>query len=120
MHLIITDGGDRQGTYGSFYIFGPDGNCKESKSFYLGIGDHNHAEYLSLLVALKHARKLGIKVVMIFTDSETVEQQLLGLRPLYNPSLKRVRKLVKMELEKFTDWEIKKVDRTVIYSFLGH
>lgn len=120
MNVIITDGGDRQGTYGSYHIYGDNGNLLYSKTSYWGIGDHNQAEYWSVYFALKKAHELKLRNILIFTDSETVELQVKGERPLHQPYLRKVRKSIFKELENFDSWEIRKVDRALIYSFLRH
>jgi len=120
VNVIIADGGDRNGTYGSYLIFNKEGKSIASRTFYWGIGDHNQAEYWALLMALKKATELGLDDILIYTDSETVVTQVLNERPLHKHKLRMIRKQVLSELEHFSNWEIKKVDRILIYSFLGH
>lgn len=120
MNLIITDGGNRDGTYGSYRIFDEEGNLLAKQSFYWGIGDHNDAEYWIVLNALDKALTIGLKDAIIFTDSETVVKQVLFERPLHVAKLKKVRSLVLERLELLDNWEICHVSRVLIKSFLGH
>jgi ribonuclease HI len=120
MNLIITDGGNREGTYGSYRIFDDKGNILASKSLYWGVGDHNQAEYWILLFALDAALTLGLKDVIIFTDSETVVKQVIFERPLHAEKLKKIRDQVLDRLKRFNKWEIQHVSRVLIKTFLNH
>lgn len=120
MNLIITDGGNKEGTYGSYRIFNSRGNLLAAQSFYWGIGDHNQAEYWILLNALDKALTIGLRSVIIMTDSETVAKQVRFERPLHAAKLKRIRNLVMERLELFDNWEIINVSRVLIKTFLGH
>jgi ribonuclease HI len=120
MNLIITDGGNKEGTYGSYRIFDSRGNLLAKQSYYWGIGDHNQAEYWILLNALDKALTIGLKDAIIFTDSETVVKQVIFERPLHAQKLKKIRSLVLERLERFERWEIRHVSRVLIKTFLGH
>lgn len=120
MNLLIVDGGNKEGTYGSYRIFNSRGILLASQSFYWGIGDHNWAEYVILLQALEKALTIGLRSVIIFTDSETVAKQVRFERPLHALKLKRIRSLVMERLELFETWEIINVSRVLIKTFLGH
>lgn len=120
MNLIITDGGNREGTYGSFLIFDNEGNRILGQQLYWGVGDHNFAEYLILLLALEAALTNGLKRVIIFSDSETVVKQVAGERPLHSKKLKRLKNQIMERLECFEIWEICHVPRVYIKTFLGH
>lgn len=62
---------------------------------YLGHQTNNYAEYMGLLIGLKHARELGAKELEVYADSELLIRQLGGryqvksptLRPLYEEAL---------------------------------
>jgi ribonuclease HI len=120
MNIIITDGGNREGTYGSFRIYDHEGTLLVRHSTYWGIGDHNQAEYWTLLSALESALTIGVKDVIIFSDSETVVKQIMCERPLHAEKLKVIKDKVEELLEQFNKWEIQYVSRILIKSFLGH
>jgi ribonuclease HI len=120
MNIIISDGGNKDGTYGSYRIFNTKGQLIASGSHYWGVGDHNQAEYWILLAALEKALTLNLKHVIIFSDSETVVKQVLFERPLHVKRLKRIRNKIVNILSSFERWEIQHVSRVLIKSFLGH
>jgi ribonuclease HI len=120
MHIIISDGGNKEGTYGSYQIFDPTGNSVLHAAKYWGVGDHNQAEYWILLSALDKALTMGLKSVIIFTDSETVVEQVLLNRPAHAERFKRMRDQVLERLKRFDEWEIQHISRVTVKSFLGH
>lgn len=120
MNLLIVDGGNKEGTYGSYRIFNSEGFLLAAQSYYWGFGDHNQAEYWILLNALDKALTMGIKSVIIFTDSETVATQVRFERPLHAAKLKKIRNIIMERLELFDKWEIRNVSRVLIKTFLGH
>lgn len=120
MNLVITDGGNREGTYGSYMIYDPSGKLVAKNEYFWGVGDHNQAEYWILLEAVNFALQNGIRCVIIFTDSETVATQLNLSRPLHSDRLKRIRNSILETLKKFDFWEIRCVDRSLMKTFLGH
>ncbi|MFY0570546.1 ribonuclease HI family protein [Archangium lansingense] len=62
---------------------------------FLGVQTNNYAEYMGLLLGLKHARNLGAKELEVLADSELLIRQLQGryqvksptLRPLYEEAV---------------------------------
>lgn len=120
MNIIIADGGNKEGTYGSYKIYDQQGNLIITKEFFWGVGDHNQAEYWILLEAVNYATKNNITDIVIFTDSETVAEQLTFDRPLYKSHLKKIRNTILLELNKMNSWEIRRVDRSLMKTFLGH
>lgn len=118
--LVLTDGGNRGGTYGSFLMFDEKGNMIDYDVKYWGVGDHNQAEYWTVLFALDKVLKMGYNSVILWTDSETVVTQLSGQRPLHNRQLKAIRRAVQDRVSKLEHFQIKYVPRALIKSFLGH
>ncbi|MCK8497127.1 ribonuclease HI family protein [Myxococcus fulvus] len=63
---------------------------------FLGTQTNNHAEYMGLLLGLKHAKVLGAREVDVYADSELLIRQLGGqyqvksatLRPLFDEAKK--------------------------------
>ena len=72
---------------------------------------NNEAEYEALLVALKAARRLGIKRLKVFGDSELVIKQIEGNYEVKNPSLAAYRATVQKVMEHFTFIEYKVINR---------
>lgn len=69
----------------------PEGQVVARLGKFLGVQTNNYAEYMGLLLGLKHARSLDVKDLEVLADSELLIRQLQGryqvkspgLRPLY-------------------------------------
>ena len=72
---------------------------------------NNEAKYEALLVGLKAARRLGIKMLKVFGDSELVIKQVEGTYGVRNPSLATYRAVLQKVMEHFTFIEYKVIDR---------
>ena len=72
---------------------------------------NNEAKYEALLVGMKAARRLGIKRLKVFGDSELVIKQDEGTYRVKNPSLAAYRVAVQRIMEHFTFIEYKVVNR---------
>ena len=80
-------------------ILGPDNNELERYSVFVGERTNNQAEYLSLIEALKRAKKYRPGVVEVRSDSELIVKQLSGdyrvrnkeLKDLYEKALELIR-----------------------------
>jgi len=118
--VIIVDGGDREGTFGSFIIMTNDGVTLAHKFSYWGVGDHNHAEYLALISALTRAEELGIISVQVLSDSETVIEQVHKRRAVHNRELRQLRDTVLEKLLLFDTWSLDKITGLVVKGVLGH
>jgi ribonuclease HI len=55
---------------------------------FLGPQTNNHAEYMGLLLGLRHARALGAREVEVYADSELLIRQLSGQYQVRSPSLR--------------------------------
>jgi len=63
---------------------------------YIGWHTNNYAEYNGCVVAIKYAHSLGADSILLKTDSQLVERQLMGkykirqseLKPLYSEAIK--------------------------------
>lgn len=55
---------------------------------FLGIQTNNYAEYMGLLLGLKHARDLGVKELEVLADSELLIRQLQGRYQVKSPTLR--------------------------------
>jgi ribonuclease HI len=73
---------------------------------FLGIQTNNYAEYMGLLLGLRHARTLGVKELEVLADSELLIRQLQGryqvksptLRPLYEEAVGLLRQFPRVKL----------------------
>ena len=84
----------------------PGGTVVAKLGKYLGTQTNNYAEYMGLLLGLKHAKSLGAKEIEIFADSELLIRQLGGryqvksasLRPLYEEAVKLLNDFSRVKL----------------------
>jgi ribonuclease HI len=84
----------------------PGGQVIARLGKYLGHQTNNYAEYMGLLLGLKHAKTLGAKEIEIFADSELLIRQLGGryqvksatLRPLYEEAVKLLNDFSRVKL----------------------
>lgn len=129
MITIFVDGGAKgNGTaevtaYGSFQVHYKGEVKRTERLTFPQASTNNEAEYLALIEALVYLKDLQGKAklpqVEILTDSQLMIGQLtsgwkvkaLNLRPLVDRAL---------ELLKATGADLKKADRTIIVSHLGH
>jgi ribonuclease HI len=73
---------------------------------FLGVQTNNYAEYMGLLLGLKHARSLGVKELEVLADSELLIRQLQGryqvksptLRPLYEEASALLEQIPRVKL----------------------
>ncbi|KFE63543.1 ribonuclease HI family protein [Hyalangium minutum] len=84
----------------------PGGTVVAKVGKYLGTQTNNYAEYMGLLLGLKHAKSLGAKEIEVFADSELLIRQLGGryqvksptLRPLYEEAVKLLNDFSRVKL----------------------
>ncbi|WP_224244107.1 ribonuclease HI family protein [Hyalangium gracile] len=84
----------------------PGGQVVARLGKYLGNQTNNYAEYMGLLIGLKHAKSLGAKEIEVFADSELLIRQLSGryqvkspsLRPLYEEAVKLLNDFSRVKL----------------------
>jgi ribonuclease HI len=84
----------------------PGGQVVARLGKYLGHQTNNYAEYMGLILGLKHAKTLGAKEIEIFADSELLIRQLGGryqvksatLRPLYEEAVKLLNDFSRVKL----------------------
>ncbi|WP_224366770.1 ribonuclease HI family protein [Hyalangium versicolor] len=84
----------------------PGGQVVARVGKYLGHQTNNYAEYMGLLLGLKHAKTLGAKEIELFADSELLIRQLSGryqvkspsLRPLYEEAVKLLNDFSRVKL----------------------
>jgi ribonuclease HI len=84
----------------------PDGKVLARVGKFLGRQTNNYAEYMGLLIGLKHARELGAREVDVYADSELMIRQLGGryqvksatLKPLYDEAVRLLKGFAKVKL----------------------
>jgi ribonuclease HI len=90
----FTDGASRGNpgpSAGAYILVSREGLVIEERSWFLGTGTNNEAEYQALIAGLKAADRQGCEFLTVFSDSELVVRQMEGsyrvsssrLRPLY-------------------------------------
>lgn len=87
-------------------IVGEDGRTLERIAEPIGATTNNVAEYTALLRGLRRAKELGADRVRVFSDSELMVRQLLGvyrvkqehLRPLYDEALRLARSFAAFDI----------------------
>ncbi len=87
-------------------LMDPTGNVVARLGRFLGTQTNNCAEYMGLLLGLKHAHALGAREVDVYADSELLIRQLGGryqvksatLKPLYEEARKLLKGFTKVKL----------------------
>ncbi|WP_082282906.1 ribonuclease HI family protein [Myxococcus hansupus] len=87
-------------------LMDPTGNVVARLGRFLGTQTNNSAEYMGLLLGLKHAQSLGAREVDVYADSELLIRQLGGryqvksatLKPLYEEARKLLKGFTKVKL----------------------
>jgi ribonuclease HI len=89
----------------------PQGRLQLRKGRYLGTTTNNVAEYEALLLGLEEARKLGVKQLQIFADSELMVKQLTGRYRVKSPHLIPLWRAALEALKAFDAYAISHVPR---------
>ena len=84
----------------------PEGKVLARVGKFLGRQTNNYAEYMGLIIGLKHARELGAREVEVHADSELMIRQLGGryqvksatLKPLYDEAVRLLKGFAKVRL----------------------
>ncbi len=78
---------------------------------YLGQLTNNQAEYKAMLICLERAIAYDPKIIIIFTDSELLANQINGRYKVKNPSLKVLYRRVLDRLNSFPEYKVKYISR---------
>jgi len=81
------------------------------ESIHLGTMTNNMAEYEALVRALRMAREMAVEAVSIYTDSELVAKQVLGLYKVKNDRLKNYLEEAHRLIGEFRRFEIRHIPR---------
>jgi len=88
----------------------PNGDIFQSGN-YLGRMTSNEAEYSALIHGLRLAEKHGVAKVKIYTDSELMHHQVLGMVRTKTPSLVAYQETIHDQLRQLEWWELNHVLR---------
>jgi queuosine biosynthesis protein QueD len=92
-------------------ILNSEGKRLKEISRLIGEATNNVAEYEALLFGLREVLKMGISKVIIHTDSELLAEQLRGEYRVKSPKLRKLFTQATSLLEKFSSYEVRKVER---------
>ncbi len=101
---IYTDGGSRGNPGDSacaYVICGMDDSVVEKSGYYLGMATNNQAEYYGFAKGLERARNLGIDKITLFSDSQLVVNQMIGVYKVKNQELAPLHQQVKELADSF-------------------
>jgi len=110
---IFVDGAcsGNPGPAGIGVLINENGSKLKEISRRIGDATNNIAEYSALICALQEALKLKADVLKIFTDSELVYKQVIGVYKVKDEKMRVLFEQVKSLSEGFSDIEIKHVKR---------
>jgi len=112
--IAYTDGGSR-GNPGpaaaGFVLTDSNGLQLQAKAFFIGHNTNNVAEYTGIVKALEAVIKIGVKSLVVFSDSELLVKQINGeykvkselIRPLYQQAVEMLGRL--------ENWKVRHVTR---------
>jgi uncharacterized protein len=111
---LYVDGGSRQNPGPAaigFLIY--DDSAKELArgSEQIGNATNNVAEYRALLEGLRTAKNLGIKKIVVLSDSQLIVRQVKGTYKVKNQGLLRILSEVQRTRRDFTDFRIEEIPR---------
>ncbi|HUT04665.1 MAG TPA: ribonuclease HI family protein [bacterium] len=81
------------------------------KAKYIGRATNNIAEYTAVLEALSRAHELGIRTILVRSDSDLVVKQLSGRYRVKNPKLRDLYLTCKQKIEEFDKFRIEHIPR---------
>lgn len=84
---------------------------KITLSEYIGLATNNIAEYSALVRGLHEAKKNGVTTIDIFTDSELMTKQIMGIYRVKSPNLESLYAEVISLLKGFKKYSIKHIPR---------
>ncbi len=112
---IYVDGGSRNNPGPSaiaFLIKSPDEKTTiAKKAKYIGRATNNIAEYTAVLESLSRAHELGIRVILVRSDSDLVVKQLSGRYRVKNPKLRDLYAACKQKIDGFDRFRIEHIPR---------
>jgi ribonuclease HI len=99
------------GPAGAGVVIKKGGKTIGSFAEFLGETTNNVAEYKSLILAIRKSVELGIKRLLVYTDSELLYRQLTGRYRVRNPRIKELYGEVRLLLGDLEDFRIRFIPR---------
>lgn len=110
---VYVDGASRgnPGPAGIGVVISSEGREVRKFKQFIGHATNNEAEYRALLAALKLAREMGARSVVVKSDSELLVKQLRGEYKVRKKSLALLYDKALRELGNFEEFEIRHISR---------
>ncbi len=110
---VYVDGASRgnPGPAGIGVVISSEGREVRRFKQFIGHATNNEAEYRALLAALKLAREMGARSVVVKSDSELLVKQLRGEYKVRKKSLALLYDKALRELGNFEEFEIRHISR---------
>ncbi|MBN2378628.1 ribonuclease HI family protein [candidate division WOR-3 bacterium] len=99
------------GPAGAGAVIKKDGKLIGQWKKYLGETTNNVAEYQSLILALEKSLELGIKAILVYTDSELLHRQISGAYKVRTPHLRPLFEKVQELKNKLDFFRIRHIPR---------
>lgn len=114
MHNLYVDGGARgnPGPAGiGAVLFDEDGHKIDELASFIGEATNNVAEYRAMIAGLEMAIDLGVRRLMVYSDSELMVRQLKGSYKVKNEGLKPFHQQAKSLLSQLDEYELNSIPR---------
>jgi len=112
--VIYTDGAcsGNPGPAGAGYVIAaPDRQILAEDAVAVGHGTNNIAEYTGAIAALERARELGLRTVIVRSDSELMCKQVWGQYRVKNPGIVKLHVRLRRAMEGFDSVQFEHVPR---------
>ncbi len=114
-YSLYTDGcskGNPGLAAGGILILDPENRVILKKNIFIGKNfTNNEAEYITMLEGIVSAKKMGIKKLKIFSDSQLVVRQITGQYKIKKEKLKKINQKIMETLSHFESFQINSVPR---------
>ena len=114
-HSLYTDGcskGNPGLAAGGILILDPENRVILKKSIFIGKNfTNNEAEYITMLEGIISAKKMGIKRLKIFSDSQLVVRQITGQYKIKKEKLRIINQKIVQNLSQFESFQIASIPR---------
>ncbi len=113
MWILEIDGASRgnPGPAAAGIVLKTDGHSILEEGIRLGICTNNQAEYRALILGLRRAAELGIRELLVLTDSELLANQVAGRWKVRNPGLAQLHREALALLSSFDRADVRQVAR---------
>ena len=112
---IYIDGGARgnPGPAAAGVVIHDDNHARTllEAGFFLGTMTNNAAEYHSLIRAVQHAVKLGVKTANVLSDSQLLVRQITGEYRVKSADLRPLHEQAQRLMLRFDSWQIRHIRR---------